>query len=109
MQNLWKKIIKFAKCEFYVWEDRYYKYSNTLGEIKVGYTNLILYKLGLFTPEHVKPYKDKLAICEGCPLSGMKFGLKVCDNNNTYQGVEGCGCVLAAKLWSDSPCPRELF
>jgi hypothetical protein len=109
MQKLWKESVKRFKRVFYLWEDRYYKYSNTLSEIRVGYYNLLLYKLGMFTAEYVKPYEDKLEICEGCPLSGKRFGLEICDNRESYQGIEGCGCVLAAKLWSDSPCPRELF
>ena len=83
---------------------------DTFHEIYIGYKNLIYYKLGLFERIDTLEYKRKVKICTNdCPLQSSLCGIKYCDPLKEYNGERGCGCIIEAKLWSDSPCPLEKF
>ena len=112
MQNLSKIIGKASKTiriTFYVWKDWYSSKKSTLNEIRIGYTNLFLYKIGMFAPEYVEPYLYKRKFCEECPIQSKIMGIAYCDPNKEVDGEYGCGCVRDAKIWSDSECPLGKF
>lgn len=79
-------------------------------EIYIGYKNLILYKLNRFEEEDTLEYKRKKNICtKDCPLQSSFCGIAYCDPTKEYDDERGCGCIIEAKLWSDSPCPLNKF
>jgi len=81
-----------------------------INEIYTGYKNLFFYKLGFFHEEHCTEYKEKKKVCnKDCPLHSSLFGIGYCDPTKTHDGENGCGCILEAKLWSESPCPLGKF
>ena len=83
----------------------------TLKEIYYGYKWLILSKFGYWDKD-IKAERDRKAkICtEACPLRGKYLGIvPMCDMNKAHEGEQGCGCVIEAKLWSDSECPLGKF
>lgn len=91
-------------------QETFYKIKEIASAIYVGYKNLILYKLGMFEEEDTVEYKEKLKVCNrSCPLYAKHIGVAFCSTSKEYEGERGCGCVLAAKLWSDSPCPLDKF
>lgn len=84
--------------------------KDQISEIYIGYSNLIQYKLGRFDEEDTLGYQKKKKICtKDCPLQSSFLGIKYCDPMKEYNGERGCGCVIEAKLWSDSPCPLDKF
>ena len=77
---------------------------------RIGYTNLLFYKLGLLEEEVVISYNQKKKLCtKDCPLKSHLFGIEYCDWRKEYNGEFGCGCIIEAKLFSDSPCPLNKF
>lgn len=79
-------------------------------EIYIGYKNLILYKLDRFEEEDTLGYKRKKKICTiDCPLQSSILGVAYCDPMKEHNNERGCGCIIEAKLWSDSPCPLNKF
>lgn len=79
-------------------------------EIYIGYKNLILYKLNRFEEEDTLEYKRKKKICtKDCPLQSSFCGIAYCDPTKEHDDELGCGCIIEAKLWSDSPCPLNKF
>lgn len=96
---MWQKIINLKDNLF-----------DQLSEIYTGYSNLILYKLNRFEEEDTLEYKRKKVICtKDCPLQSSFCGIKYCDPMKEYDDERGCGCIIEAKLWSDSPCPLNKF
>ena len=96
-----------------MWEEIKSKFDNlkdTLHEIYIGYKNIIYYKLGLFERIDTLEYKRKKRICtKDCPLQSSFCGISYCDPMKEQDGEQGCGCIIEAKLWSDSPCPLNKF
>lgn len=88
---------------------------NLLYNIFIGYYNWCLSYFDLMDELEVEKYNKKASLCTSeCPLRGKVFGVTVCDARKSTVGldgydVEGCGCVISAKLWSDSPCPLGKF
>ena len=88
----------------------YREYSGMFHAIVVGYTNLFRYRvLDNIDDESVESYLQKKQICGTCPIRGRFLGIPVCSHKKSLNGVHGCGCVLEAKLFSDSPCPLDKF
>ena len=84
--------------------------AEQISEIYTGYTTLIQYKLGRFDEDDTLEYKKKKKICnKHCPLQSSFFGIAYCDPMKEKDDARGCGCIIEAKLWSDSPCPMEKF
>ena len=79
-------------------------------QIYLGYSNWLNFKLGRLPEVQVLKHDIKAKLCtKECPLRGRYLGVQVCDINKTYTGRRGCGCVIEAKLWSDSLCPLNKF
>jgi hypothetical protein len=79
-------------------------------EIYNGYKNLLYYKLGFFQESDCVEYKDKKKVCnKDCPLYSSILGVGYCNPAKTHEGENGCGCIIEAKLWSESPCPLGKF
>lgn len=86
------------------------EYESMFHAIVVGYTNLFRYRvLNNIDDESVASYLQKKVICGECPIKGRFLGIPVCSHKKSLNGVHGCGCVLEAKLFSDSPCPLDKF
>jgi hypothetical protein len=95
MFTMWQKIINL---------------KDQIIEIYIGYKNLVLYKLNRFEEEDTLEYKRKKTICtKDCPLQSSFCGISYCDPMKEHEGERGCGCIIEAKLWSDSPCPLNKF
>lgn len=85
-------------------------FKEKLNDIFWGYLNLLNSKLGRLPEADVLKHDIKAKLCtKECPLRGKYLGVQVCDINKTYTGRRGCGCVIEAKLWSDSLCPLNKF
>ena len=83
---------------------------DNLLEIYIGYKNLILYKLNRFEEEDTIEYQRKKKLCtKTCSLKSSILGVEYCDLKKESDGEYGCGCIIAAKLWSNSPCPLGKF
>lgn len=96
---MWEKVINLKDNLF-----------DNLFEIYIGYKNLILYKLNRFDEEDALEYKRKKKICtKDCPLQSSFCGIAYCDPTKEHDDERGCGCIIEAKLWSDSPCPLNKF
>lgn len=96
---MWEKVINLKDNLF-----------DNLFEIYIGYKNLILYKLNRFEEEDTLEYKRKKKICtKDCPLQSSFCSITYCDPKKEHDDERGCGCVIEAKLWSDSPCPLNKF
>lgn len=96
---MWEKVINLKDNLF-----------DNLFEIYIGYKNLILYKLNRFEEEDTLEYKRKKKICiKDCPLQSSFCGIAYCDPTKEHDDERGCGCIIEAKLWSDSPCPLNKF
>ena len=79
-------------------------------QIYLGYSNWINYKLDRLPEAEILTHHAKNKLCtKECPLRGKYLGVQVCDINKTHGGRRGCGCVIEAKLWSDSLCPLNKF
>lgn len=79
-------------------------------EIIIGYSKLLLMKLGLVDGEIVASYKHKESLCTyDCPLKTNVYGFGFCDFTKTHEGERGCGCFDKAKWCTDSPCPLDKF
>ena len=95
MQDLWEKVTNV---------------TDNIQQIYIGYKNLIQYRLGMFEESDIAEYKRKKVICnKDCPLQSSILGVAFCDPRKNYYGESGCGCIIEAKLWSESPCPLEKF
>ena len=93
--DLWFNILEF-KC--------------LLNDIFTGYYNYWLAVFNLIDEEEIEKHDKKADICTStCPLRGKIFGVTVCDFRKEHEGERGCGCVISAKLWSDSVCPLGKF
>lgn len=85
-------------------------WKEKIEEIYVGYKNLLFYKLGKFDEADCIEYKRKKSICnQSCPLHSKLLGISYCNPRKEFDGENGCGCIIEAKLWSDSPCPLNKF
>ena len=85
-------------------------WKEKIEEIYIGYKNLLLYKFGKFDESDCVEYKRKKSICnQSCPLHSKLLGISYCNPRKEFGGENGCGCIIEAKLWSDSPCPLNKF
>lgn len=81
-----------------------------LGDIATGWYNYWLAIFNRIEQEEIDKHDAKALICtKECPLRGKILGASVCDARKEFDGVSGCGCIINLKLWSDSPCPRDLW
>ena len=86
------------------------EYYYILLDVSLGIYNKFLYKFGFLEADIVESYEEKKKFCTtNCPLSGYKFGSRVCDDRKEFEGERGCGCFLGLKLFTDSPCPLDKF
>lgn len=96
----------------------------TIKGILQGLYNSILYKIGWLTEHQNKVIKQREEQCATCPLRSGNFCsrhkmLQVKTNKKVmtkyrfyideYKIVRGCGCFLALKKFSNSPCPQNLW
>jgi len=87
----------------------YREFMGMVHAIIVGYTNLFRCRvLNNIDDESVAEYLRKKEFCKVCPLRSSGV-IKFCSHKKSLNGVYGCGCVLEAKLFSDSPCPLDKF
>jgi hypothetical protein len=81
-----------------------------IGNVFTGYYNFWLATFNLIDNDEIDKHDIKAKICTSdCPLQGKLFGVTVCDFRKEHDGINGCGCVRSAKLWSDSVCPLGKF
>ena len=85
-------------------------WKEKIEEIYIGYKNLLLYRLGVYDESDCAGYERKKSICnQSCQLHSKLWGISYCDPRKEINGETGCGCIIEAKLWSDSPCPLNKF
>lgn len=86
------------------------EYWSMLGDVYTGYYNLFASSFRYISDEEIEKHDNKAKLCNNeCPLRGKLLGITVCDLRKEHDGINGCGCVRKAKLWSDSPCPLGKF
>jgi hypothetical protein len=86
------------------------EFKGLLNDIFMGYYNYWRAVFNLINEDEIEKHDIKADICtKACPLQGKMFGVTVCDFRKEHDGERGCGCVISAKLWSDSPCPLGKF
>lgn len=90
-------------------QNLYYEIKDTLPQIYIGWRNLILFRFGYVDAQEQEVFLWKKTVCnKSCPL--YKDGIvSFCSTKKEHDGINGCGCVIDAKLWSDSPCPLGKF
>ena len=82
-----------------------------------SYFALLSYNFNLLPPNTVEVLNQRMSQCETCPLRkgnwcSKKLYIRIL-HNKVYKTINGCGCFLPAKLFSEinevNDCPRKMW